>query len=242
MNSGPRCIGVGAEPNGLNINDRGRRDRPQPCSRAVVAQGRRPRHRARRRRRPGHDGRRRGTLYDGDQLLYVIARSRLEHGGLAGVVGTLMSNLGLRACAGAAGRALVRAKVGDRYVLETLQERGWKLGGENSGHIICLDRHSTGDGIVAALQVLAALRCSRLHPGGGLRRHEPVSADADERQAAERLRLGRFHRHQGGGPGRRSGTRRQRARPAASLGHRAPAKGDGGCRTGHVWHGLCGVL
>jgi phosphoglucosamine mutase len=99
-----------------------------------------------------------GRLYDGDQLLYVIARSRLANGGLAGVVGTLMTNLGMEHALAKLGIPVVRAKVGDRYVLETLIEQGWKLGGENSGHIICLDRHTTGDGIVSALQVLAALR------------------------------------------------------------------------------------
>jgi phosphoglucosamine mutase len=99
-----------------------------------------------------------GRLYDGDQLLYVIARSRLANGGLVGVVGTLMTNLGLEHALARLGVPIVRTRVGDRYVLETLIERGWKLGGENSGHIICLDRHTTGDGIVSALQVLVALR------------------------------------------------------------------------------------
>jgi phosphoglucosamine mutase len=102
-----------------------------------------------------------GRLYDGDQLLYVIARQRLKNGGLSGVVGTLMTNLGLEHALAQIGVPVARAKVGDRYVLEMMQERGWKLGGENSGHIICLDRHSTGDGIVSALQVLAALRQNR---------------------------------------------------------------------------------
>ena len=96
-----------------------------------------------------------GRLFDGDELLYVIARSRA---GLAGLVGTLMSNLGFEHALGRLGIALGRARVGDRYVLEMMRDKGWQLGGENSGHIICLDRHTTGDGIVAALQVLAALR------------------------------------------------------------------------------------
>ncbi|GAB1395208.1 phosphoglucosamine mutase [Rhodocyclaceae bacterium] len=96
-----------------------------------------------------------GRLYDGDELLYVIARHRAS---LAGVVGTLMSNLGFEQALGRLGVGFIRAKVGDRYVLELMQEKGWTLGGENSGHIICLDRHTTGDGTVAALQVLAALR------------------------------------------------------------------------------------
>ena len=134
---------IGAEPNGLNINDKAGATSPQTLQQAVVAQGADL--------GIALDG-------DGDQLLYVIARSRLANGGLAGVVGTLMTNLGLEHALAKLGLPVVRARVGDRYVLETLIERGWKLGGENSGHIICLDRHTTGDGIVSALQVLAALR------------------------------------------------------------------------------------
>jgi phosphoglucosamine mutase len=101
-----------------------------------------------------------GRLYDGDQLLYVIVRHRRQAGGVAGAVGTLMSNLGLEQAFGRLGVAFERTKVGDRYVLEALRARGWLHGGENSGHIICLDRHTTGDAIVSALQVLAALRAS----------------------------------------------------------------------------------
>jgi phosphoglucosamine mutase len=99
-----------------------------------------------------------GRLYDGDELLYVVARRQQAGRGLTGLVGTLMSNLGFEQAIGRLGIGFVRANVGDRYVLELMQEKGWLLGGENSGHIICLDRHTTGDGIVAALQVLAALR------------------------------------------------------------------------------------
>lgn len=149
---------IGAEPNGLNINDKVGATSPQTLQQAVVAQG------ADLGIALDGDGDRlmmvdaKGALYDGDQLLYVIARSRLANGGLAGVVGTLMTNLGLEHALAKLGLPVVRARVGDRYVLETLIERGWKLGGENSGHIICLDRHTTGDGIVSALQVLAALR------------------------------------------------------------------------------------
>ena len=99
-----------------------------------------------------------GNLYDGDQLLYVIARHRKEQGELAGgVVGTQMSNLGLEHAFLKLSIPFARARVGDRYVLEMLHERGWQLGGENSGHIVCLDKHTTGDGIVSALQVLSAL-------------------------------------------------------------------------------------
>jgi len=99
-----------------------------------------------------------GRTYDGDQLLYVIVKHRFWREKIPGVVGTLMSNLGLEQAFGRMGVEFVRSKVGDRYVLEILREKGWLLGGENSGHIICLDKHTTGDGIVSALQVVAVLR------------------------------------------------------------------------------------
>jgi phosphoglucosamine mutase len=100
-----------------------------------------------------------GVAYDGDQLLYVIAMDAQRRGRLSGgVVGTLMSNLAFELALGTSGIPFERAKVGDRYVLELMLSRGWRLGGENSGHILCLDQHTTGDGIVAALQVLCALR------------------------------------------------------------------------------------
>ncbi|GMU50299.1 MAG: phosphoglucosamine mutase [Candidatus Desulfobacillus denitrificans] len=159
---GAEVHAIGAEPNGLNINDKVGATAPQALQQAVVAQG------ADLGVALDGDGDRlmmvdaKGRLYDGDQLLYVIARSRLANGGLAGVAGTLMTNLGLEHALAKLGVPVVRAKVGDRYVLETLIERGWKLGGENSGHIICLDRHTTGDGIVSALQVLAALRLQQV--------------------------------------------------------------------------------
>jgi phosphoglucosamine mutase len=100
-----------------------------------------------------------GEIYDGDQLLYVIAADRQRQRRLrGGVVGTLMTNFGLEQAFVKKRIPFARAAVGDRYVLEQLNKRGWQLGGENSGHIVCLDQHSTGDGIVSALQVLAALR------------------------------------------------------------------------------------
>lgn len=98
-----------------------------------------------------------GQVLDGDQLLFIIARDALRHGRLkGGVVGTQMTNLGMELALGILGIPFVRAKVGDRYVMEALLQKGWTFGGEGSGHIICLDRTSTGDGIVAALQVLTA--------------------------------------------------------------------------------------
>lgn len=98
-----------------------------------------------------------GRLYNGDELLYVMVADRLRQGqAVPGVVGTLMTNLGVEQALARRGVPLVRAKVGDRYVLEELVARGWLLGGEGSGHLLALDRHTTGDGMVSALQVLQA--------------------------------------------------------------------------------------
>ena len=158
---GADVVAVGAAPNGVNINDGVGATAPEFLRAAVLE------HRADFGIALDGDGDRvvmadsAGTLYDGDQLLYVIARRRLASGQrLAGVVGTLMSNFGFEQALGRLGVSFARAKVGDRYVLETMVERGWPLGGENSGHIIDLERHTTGDGIVAALRVLAALMAS----------------------------------------------------------------------------------
>ena len=102
-----------------------------------------------------------GELVDGDELIYIIACHRLASGSSdAGVVGTLMTNLGIEVALGEQGLRLVRAQVGDRYVKERMEAEGWHLGGESSGHIICSDITTTGDGIVAALQVLRAIRDS----------------------------------------------------------------------------------
>ena len=99
-----------------------------------------------------------GSVVDGDELLCIIANDRLQQGNAPeGVVGTLMSNLGMEQALADKGVSLVRAKVGDRYVLELMREHGWLLGGEASGHIICADLTTTGDGIIAALQVVAAM-------------------------------------------------------------------------------------
>ena len=101
----------------------------------------------------------RGELVDGDQMLYIIATSRLANGRLhGGVVGTLMSNLGLEQALTAHKVPFRRANVGDRYVMAMLQQEGWEVGGETSGHLLCLDKSTTGDGIVAALEVLAVVR------------------------------------------------------------------------------------
>ncbi|HSQ80930.1 MAG TPA: phosphoglucosamine mutase [Casimicrobiaceae bacterium] len=155
---GADVVATGDSPNGTNINDGVGATHPEHLAAQVRAQ------RADLGIALDGDGDRLvmadrdGRLYDGDQLLYVIARDYQRRGVLAGgVVGTLMSNLGFEQALARADIALVRAKVGDRYVLEQLVERGWQLGGENSGHLICRDKHTTGDGIVAALAVLRAL-------------------------------------------------------------------------------------
>src|SRR5690606_2079639 len=99
-----------------------------------------------------------GKLYNGDELLYMIVRDRMLTRHVKGVVGTLMTNYGLEKRLKQLGVSFARANVGDRYVLEQLLQRGWLYGGESSGHLLCLDHHTTGDGIIAALQILTALR------------------------------------------------------------------------------------
>jgi phosphoglucosamine mutase len=101
-----------------------------------------------------------GRIYSGDELLYIMVKDRMKIGPVKGVVGTLMTNMGLEVVFRQMGVEFARAKVGDRYVLEMMKERGWNLGGEGSGHLLCLDKHTTGDGIVSALQVLSALKRS----------------------------------------------------------------------------------
>lgn len=155
---GADVIAIGAQPNGLNINDRVGATAPKALCEAVVAHG------ADLGIALDGDADRiqmvdaAGVLYDGDQLLYAIVRSRATRGPVAGVVGTLMTNLALEHALAGLAIPFRRAAVGDRYVMEMLREHGWLYGGENSGHILVLDRHTTGDGIVAGLQVLAALR------------------------------------------------------------------------------------
>ncbi len=101
-----------------------------------------------------------GRMYNGDELLYVMVMDRVANGGVAGAVGTLMTNMAVEVALKEKGIGFARAKVGDRYVLEVMQEKGWILGGEGSGHLLALDKHSTGDGIISALQVLSALKRS----------------------------------------------------------------------------------
>jgi phosphoglucosamine mutase len=159
---GAEVVSTGVSPNGFNINDKVGATSPSALQAAVKAA------RADLGIALDGDGDRlvmvdsTGEKYDGDQLLYVIACDAQRRGRLAGgVVGTLMSNLAFELALENLAIPFERAKVGDRYVLERMLIRGWRLGGENSGHILCLDQHTTGDGIVAALQVLCALRLSR---------------------------------------------------------------------------------
>ncbi|MGD2139116.1 MAG: phosphoglucosamine mutase [Burkholderiales bacterium] len=156
---GADIVTIGNHPDGLNINHECGAVHPQALKEAVAANGADL--------GIGFDGDgdrvvmvgADGEVYDGDQLLYVIAAFRHGAGWLVGgVVGTLMTNFGMERALASLGIPFLRAKVGDRYVLERLQENSWQLGGENSGHLICLDRHTTGDGIVSALQVLHAVR------------------------------------------------------------------------------------
>ena len=155
---GAEIVEIGSRPNGLNINDGFGATSPKALCEAVLAHG------ADLGVALDGDADRlqmvdaKGQLYDGDQLLYAIVRSRASHGRVRGVVGTLMTNLALEHALAKMDVPFARAAVGDRYVVEMLHDRGWLFGGENSGHILTLDRHTTGDGTVAALQVLAALR------------------------------------------------------------------------------------
>ncbi|GAB0150045.1 MULTISPECIES: phosphoglucosamine mutase [Marichromatium] len=155
---GASVVRLGVEPNGFNINRDVGSTRPEALCEAVLREG------ADLGIAFDGDGDRvlmvdsRGELVDGDQLLYIIAKSRLAAGAMRGeVVGTLMSNLGLEHALARLGTGFVRTKVGDRYIMEALKQADGILGGEPSGHIICRDRTTTGDGIVSALQVLAAL-------------------------------------------------------------------------------------
>jgi phosphoglucosamine mutase len=159
MELGADVIRMGVEPDGLNINDGVGSTEPDALIRAVAA------HQADLGIALDGDGDRvllvdaDGQVLDGDILLYIIAadrKHRLGYGG--GVVGTQMSNLGLELAIKNLSMPFIRARVGDRYVHESLKQHGWLIGGESSGHILCLDRHTTGDGIIAALQVLAAMR------------------------------------------------------------------------------------
>lgn len=156
---GAEVVSIGVQPNGLNINAGCGATSPAALVEAVKA------HQADYGVALDGDADRvqlvdaQGRLYNGDELLFVMAADRLAQGQkVAGVVGTLMTNLAVELALTARDMAFVRAKVGDRYVLEELSARGWVLGGEGSGHLLALDKHTTGDGIVTALQILQAVR------------------------------------------------------------------------------------
>jgi len=155
---GASVIELGVEPDGFNINRDVGSTSPEGLARAVLEHG------ADIGIALDGDGDRlicadhTGAIVDGDELLFVIAAERQRAAGTCdGVVGTLMSNLGMELALREIGIPFARAKVGDRYVLEMMEEKGWRLGGESSGHIICRDVTTTGDGIVSALKVLAAM-------------------------------------------------------------------------------------
>lgn len=158
---GANVVAVGAEPNGMNINKDCGATAPDNLRAHVLLE------RADVGIALDGDGDRlimvdhRGEIMDGDEILYVLAKARHSGGTLkGGVAGTLMTNLALEHAFGELNIPFARASVGDRYVMELLRAQGWELGGENSGHIICLDRVTTGDAIVAALAVLAVMKSS----------------------------------------------------------------------------------
>ncbi len=155
---GADVVPVGCSPNGRNINDGCGSTRPDLLRLTVTGV------RANVGIALDGDGDRvlmvdeRGDMVDGDRLIYILARDRRESGGLSGpVVGTVMSNLGLEVSLGQLGIGFLRAKVGDRNVLAMLREHGGTIGGETSGHVLCLDRTTTGDGLITALQVLGVM-------------------------------------------------------------------------------------
>jgi phosphoglucosamine mutase len=155
---GAEVIDIGNQPNGLNINEGCGAAAPEALSSSVRAN-----HADIGIALDGDADRlvmvdAAGRIYNGDELLYVMVKDRLTNGPVPGVVGTLMTNMALEIAFREMGIGFARAKVGDRYILEALLERGWLLGGEGSGHLLCLDKHTTGDGIVSALQILSALR------------------------------------------------------------------------------------
>jgi phosphoglucosamine mutase len=152
---GADVIAIGCAPDGLNINHQVGATHPEALVAAVKE------HQADFGVALDGDADRlqmvdaQGRLFNGDELLYLMACDRMQSGEeLSGVVGTLMTNMAVELALKARGVEVVRAKVGDRYVLEALHERGWILGGEGSGHLLALDKHTTGDGLISALQVL----------------------------------------------------------------------------------------
>jgi phosphoglucosamine mutase len=195
---GAEVIAIGCQPDGLNINRDVGATHPQTLIKTIQEQG------ADLGVALDGDADRllmvdgRGRLYNGDELLYLMVADRLSRDEVVpGVVGTLMTNMAVELALQHKGVEFVRAKVGDRYVLEVLAQKGWLLGGEGSGHLLALDKHSTGDGLVSALQVLQACVASgksmaellvdvrlfpqtlinvRLQPGQDWKTHAPLQA------------------------------------------------------------------
>lgn len=169
---GAKVVTIAAEPNGFNINDGCGSTQPELLRGTVLREG------ADLGIALDGDGDRvilvdaHGELVDGDRALFVLARERHRNGTMnGGVVGTLMTNLGLEHALAGLDIEFVRTQVGDRYVMSRMLENGWELGGETSGHIICLDKCTTGDGIVAALQIVQAMvraGCSLAELAGGM--------------------------------------------------------------------------
>tara|TARA_R110000850_G_scaffold161207_5_gene285760 strand:+ start:15430 stop:16761 length:1332 start_codon:yes stop_codon:yes gene_type:complete len=155
---GAEVVEMAVDPDGFNINEDCGSTRPALLQDAVISE------KADMGIAFDGDGDRvmfvdhKGHMVDGDELLFVIAKHRHQRGECSGVAGTLMSNLGMELSLKELGIPFYRANVGDRYVIEAMRERKWQLGGESSGHIICSDLTTTGDGVVAALQVLHAMR------------------------------------------------------------------------------------
>ena len=152
---GAETIEIGCEPDGLNINDGVGATHPEALALAVRAN-----HAHYGVALDGDADRllmvdATGRIYNGDELMYLMVQERLGRGeNVPGAVGTLMTNMAVEVALQQQGVEFIRAKVGDRYVLEVLHEKGWQIGGEGSGHLLALDKHTTGDGLVSALQVL----------------------------------------------------------------------------------------
>jgi phosphoglucosamine mutase len=183
---GAQVVAIGTEPNGLNINDGVGSTSPENLRRRVLTE------QADLGIAFDGDGDRVlfvdhcGELVDGDELLFIIACDQLRtRGSCAGVVGTLMSNMGFELALAELKIPFARAKVGDRYVMELMRTNGWKLGGENSGHIICSDVTTTGDGIISALKVLFAVVST------GKTLHELKSGMQKFPQIMQNVRIGR---------------------------------------------------
>ena len=225
---GAEVVAFADKPNGLNINDGVGAVHPQALASAVVQ------HHAHLGVSFDGDGDRivmvddRGDIVDGDEILFVLADAARAEGRLRGdVVGTVMSNIGLEEALRERGIGMQRAKVGDRYVLGAMRAGDCSLGGETSGHIICLDKVTTGDAIVAALQVVFALRqqgVSLREARSGFRRYPQLLRNV---RLKERREVEHAARRAGCRGARGGGTWQRRPRPAAPVRDRTSAAGDG---------------